>query len=376
LNDPTITEYELEVDVSDCPDFDPNCLAELFSLPRNGSFGLAELNFESVKRVAKLLGNRELSESLIGFKDDQETLNSSNACARLSLARFLGVSVSRSIDYLASHFSEVEQDLLKSLSHGDLVEVFCCPKLQIETEDSLLRFILELGAAHFSLLGYLRHEYLSVSGIDRLLKSISLSDIDERLWLSLCDRLRLAVRPSCDLQSRHRLRPKRFRLDSSRPFDGIISHLTRECGGNVHSHEIISITASSNLYNQCYQTVDYGWNDYWYSDGTANSWIQFDFKTRRVSVTNYTLKSAGHGDCHLLQWSLGGSNDGQSWVPLDRRNTCDLDGNYVVKSYGCELADFFRFIRLTQTGPNSRKDHYPMLCNLEFFGDVADAPPS
>jgi hypothetical protein len=384
LNDPTIIEYELEVDSADCPSFEASCLSGLVSLSRNESFELTGANFGSVKCVAKLLGNRELSGSLLEFEENREELSCSNVVARLSLARFLEVSGSREIDYLASHFYEIDRDLLNSLSHEDLVEVVCCEKLQIETEDSLLNFILDLGEDYFDLLGYVRHEYVSISGIDRLLTSISLSEVDERLWLSLCSRLRLDVQPPSDVQSRtetrYRLPSTRFRLDSSRPLEGIISRLTRECGGNVHTCGIVAITATQNVYNRCHQVADYDWNDFWYSNNTGNSWIQFDFKNRRVAVTNYTIKSDGYGNCHLLQWSLDGSNDGQSWVPLDRRNTRDLDGNYVVKSYACEQQQsspgFFRFIRLTQTGVNSANNYYLMLGNLEFSGDVADSPAS
>jgi hypothetical protein len=374
LNDPTITEYE--VDVDECGSFDANCVSGLLSLSRNGSFELNSSNFETTKFLSKVFGNRELSDHLVAFVEDNEALSDSNVVARLSLAEFLETSGSREIEYLASHFYEIDRDLLKSLRHENLHEVIRSGKLQIESEDSLLDFVLELGDDFIDLLGCVRTEYLSVSGIDRLLTSISLSELDDSLWLSLCCRLRLFVEPSSDVGSRHRSWTKRFPIDSTRRFDGIIARLTRECGGNVHTKEVVSITASSTCRRQCHQVVDYDWNDYWYSGNSANSWIQFDFKTRCISVTNYTIKSDGDGGCHLLQWSLEGSNDGTSWVTLDQRNTQDLNGNYVEKSYECESrqssATFFRFIRLIQSGPNSGNHHFLGLTNLDFFGGVSD----
>ena len=50
----------------------------------------------------------------------------------------------------------------------------------------------------------------------------------------------------------------------------------------------------------------------------------------------------------------GLSNDGSSWEDLDRRNTQDLDGGYVTKTYGCQSGKgiCFRYLRLRQTGKN------------------------
>jgi hypothetical protein len=148
----------------------------------------------------------------------------------------------------------------------------------------------------------------------------------------------------------------------------------------VRRQGIVSITASSTEENQCHQVVDYGWDSYWYSHDQPNSWIQFDFKDRRISVTNYTIKSDGQGGYHLVEWSIEGSNDGNTWIPVDARHTEDLCGDFVVKSYACEsrksAPQFFRFIRLIQTGKNSSNSDYLLLGNLEFFGDVMESTES
>jgi hypothetical protein len=260
------------------------------------------------------------------------------------------------------------------LSRRDLEEVVRSDKLRIETEDSLLALVLELGEDYADLLGSLQSEYLSVSGIDRLLNSISLWDVDESLWLSLCRRLRLQVEPSSKPAFRYYSRSKPFPLDPSRPFDGIICQLTRDCGGNVHTQGVVSITASSTCRNQCYQVVDYNSNEDWFSNNVPNSWIQFDFKNRRISVTNYTIKSDGIGADHLLQWWLDGSNDGNSWTRLDQQNTRELCGNFVVRTFACESMQSspssFRFIRLIQTGKDSSGNDHLGMTNLEFFGDL------
>jgi hypothetical protein len=246
--------------------------------------------------------------------------------------------------------------------------------LRLDSEDSLLDFILELGHDYFDLLGSVSTEYLSVSGIDRLLDSISLEEVDCELWSSLCSRLRLRVQLSSVPTAR--LGARRFEFDPRRPFDGVFAQFTWECGGNVHTKGIISITASSHGMNDPHEVVDYNSSEYWTSRNEANSWLQFDFKSRRIALTNYSIKSKGGSQSHLLEWSVEASNDATSWTVLDRRKTQDLNGNCLVSSYECESQRppqlTFRFIRLIQTGPNSQGGNVMGLSIVEFFGVVTE----
>ena len=155
-------------------------------------------------------------------------------------------------------------------------------------------------------------------------------------------------------------------------FNGIVQHLRDECGGNPHEKGVISITASSNS-NQCHQLVDYGWNNWWCTDNQPNSWVQFDFKSRRVCLSHYSLKSDGNGYNHLVSWALEVSDDGSTWEVVDERNTQDLNGNYIVKTYECSKRSdrFVRFVRLRQTGKNSDNYDDLNLSEIEFFGNLA-----
>jgi hypothetical protein len=89
LQDPTIDEYELEVDVDPDQAFDSECVNGLISLSRNQSFQLTESNFDLVKMIAKIFGNSELCEMLSSFGTAGEEVNSSNVVERLSLREFL-----------------------------------------------------------------------------------------------------------------------------------------------------------------------------------------------------------------------------------------------------------------------------------------------
>jgi hypothetical protein len=51
-----------------------------------------------------MLANHELGERLVDLKYQNEAMNCSNVCDRLSLAEYLDISAADAIDYLASHF--------------------------------------------------------------------------------------------------------------------------------------------------------------------------------------------------------------------------------------------------------------------------------
>jgi hypothetical protein len=375
LNDPTVNEYEIDIDVDD--EASPgasvcDCVERIVSLSRNGKLDVNQTNFDLLARIAKSLGNCELSESLMAMKREEGELSSTTAFDRLSTASFLEVSGREEIEYLASHFFEIGRDELKSLSFEDLGKVVRSENLRLSSEDSLLDFLIWLGGESLNLLGCLRSEYLSVRGIDQLLTILSPEELGTELWTSLCRRLRLPLDSSVTDNIGCRFRFPQFPLYPSRPFEGILSHLTTECGGNVHTKGVVSITASSAGGNSPHQIADYTWDGHWESRSESNSWVQVDLKSRGISLTNYTLKSDNDSSHHLLNWSIDGSNDGESWTNLDRRETDDLNGKLIVKSYSCQAVPlattFFRFIRLTQTGPDSYGCHHLQVSSMELFG--------
>jgi hypothetical protein len=151
-----------------------------------------------------------------------------------------------------------------------------------------------------------------------------------------------------------------------------MASLNRECGRNAHTAGLVAITASSIGGNQCHHVVDYDSASVWHSKNEPNSWIQFDFKDRRISVRNYTIRT--YTGYHLVKWSFQGSDDGDTWTTLDQRDAQQWKGEHAVKSFACEprehLDAFFRFIRLIQTGPDSNNSHYLEFSLLELFGAV------
>ena len=61
------------------------------------------------------------------------------------------------------------------------------------------------------------------------------------------------------------------------------------------------------------------------------------------------------------------SDDGTTWEAVDERNTRDLVGAHIVKTYDCNRQSdrFVRFVRKT-----SDNTDYLVLSQIEFFGKL------
>jgi hypothetical protein len=127
-------------------------------------------------------------------------------------------------------------------------------------------------------------------------------------------------------------------LKNGRDFDvpdGIITHLTRECGGNVYEHQVVDVTSGS-FEKETWESnpisgilgnkpdfaaknaADLEAGSEFISDHrypsediphTRNHWLCYNFKQRRIVPTHYTIRTndGGPGDEHLKSWLIEGS---------------------------------------------------------------------
>ena len=153
------------------------------------------------------------------------------------------------------------------------------------------------------------------------------------------------------------------------PQQGIIASLTRNCGGNVHEEGLVEVTASGCRFGSLKNVVQLGTNSYFRSNDEPNSWICYDFKTRRVTPTSYMLIS---DDRHYPRsWVLEVSNDRSTWEVIDRRDDNeDLKEQYVARHFALNAppSGLFRFVRFRLTAPNHSRYDIIDLTSFEIFG--------
>ena len=362
---------------------------DIVCLMNGESIEITPENSAFLESCARELENDELLGSIL-WKLDHEQLLPSNVVERIKLKRAFTQKCDREIVFAATHFSEVDVKALWTLPITDLELIVTSSALKLESEDQLFEIIHglvnEKGKEYAVLLRHVQFQFLSSENLDTFLGLIFPDVLDASLWRLVHENLRLV----CDARNQEALHGERYELPEKirehqkdkyvtcscpSAFTGIMSYLRERCNGNVHDKGIVEITSSSSDYSQCHRLVDYGWGNSWRSKDEPNSYVQFDFKDNRVALTGYSIKSDGSGWRHLCNWVIEASVNGEKWEVLDSRNTKDLCGKYIVKTYQCNHRsdELWRFFRLRQTGSNSSGNNYLYLSEIEFFGTLKHA---
>jgi hypothetical protein len=177
--------------------------------------------------------------------------------------------------------------------------------------------------------------------------------------------------------------------------DGIIAHLTRECGGNVHDRHVVDITCGSfekETRRANPHSGAFGNNPNYAADletdsrfvsacrirsedipHTRNNWICYDFKERRIVPTHYTIRThgGGPGGTHLKSWLVETSADGKSWQEVaHEEDNKQLNGNYFTATFAVSGGEECRFIRLVNIGRNHHGNDALCITAWEIFGGL------
>jgi hypothetical protein len=133
--------------------------------------------------------------------------------------------------------------------------------------------------------------------------------------------------------------------------DGIIAHLTRECGGNVHERKVVRVTSGSfeaMVYVEAgslKNIVDLETDSSFYTSfrscpesiaHTRNSWLCHDFRKRMIVPTHYAIRTNDQspGGLHLKSWLVETSADGETWREVHRKeDTWELNGRHFTRTF-------------------------------------------
>jgi hypothetical protein len=295
-----------------------------------------------------------------------------------------------------------------------ICEILGHGSLRLESEDSLYDFIsegIETNRGMFSLLEFVRWEYCSTDVMNDFFDVLSehLYEINASMWASLCARLAL---PNRNKETGKQFPPlvKKGKLrdvdgdETDEMYDipdGIIAHLTRECGGNVHDGHVVDVTCGSfekeieganphsgafynNPYYAAKNAADLETDSRFISacrtkeediPHTRNNWICYNFKERGIVPTHYAIRTwdSHPGDAHLKSWLVETSADGESWREVAREeNNEQLNGRHFTATFPVAGAEECRFIRLVNIGRNHQGNDCIMITGWEIFGSLVE----
>jgi hypothetical protein len=192
-------------------------------------------------------------------------------------------------------------------------------------------------------------------------------------------RHRLEFPPSC---------PKKGLLRRRCVPDGIVAHLSRRCGGNVHDRELVGITSSDPAHDDlccaaknaadmetdvCFISAERDCKED--IPNSRNNWICYDFRDKRIVPTHYAIRSwrVMSGGSHPKSWIVETSEDGESWKEIDRREDSDkLNDAQVVGVFEVRDARECRLIRLVNVGRNHFGNDCLHIEAWEVFGTLVE----
>ena len=159
-------------------------------------------------------------------------------------------------------------------------------------------------------------------------------------------------------------------------FSGIFDGLSKKIGRNLADSSDVDVTVSSIANSSCYaKNVLKNDSSYWHSQNLPNSWIQFDFKPRKVSITSYSMND----HFRVKSWKVEGSTDGSTFEIIDNKvDTTDFQNNNskfndpsAQKNFPVQPNNkYYRYIRITSNSKNWHNSDWFVLFRVEFFGFV------
>jgi hypothetical protein len=161
-------------------------------------------------------------------------------------------------------------------------------------------------------------------------------------------------------------------------FNGLFRLLNFASGGNSHTRGIVNISASSMVNVPPQSVIDFGSGPCWGSKShLLGAWLQFDFKSKRVMLSAYTLKTyngGGYSASHLKSWVVLGSNDSGdevSWEVIDEQRASEfLNGDDRFHTWRVLGMKPYKLIRIKQTSENHSNTASMWLNTVEFFGTI------
>jgi hypothetical protein len=139
--------------------------------------------------------------------------------------------------------------------------------------------------------------------------------------------------------------------------------------------EISSSTPSGDGYH-AKNTADPGHQRWFHSRNSPNQWLMYDFKTRRVNLTHYSVAAHNMYPRFVLRsWVIEGSMDGEgdNWVAIDARlDDTTADSSHQTVTFAVTHSESYRFIGLRQTGKNGAGSDYLIMAGFEMFGSLIE----
>jgi hypothetical protein len=358
--DPTVTAYLVETE-------DPlQQFSQFLSLAYGSSLVVTDSNRRVLLSLARELANTELQCSIMSEMKGNLSVEKVRALVA-SDPDFFQTLGAIELEFLASNFWTFDWETLNSIPLSTLFDILGHPSLRIQTENWLYYFVVSkllIGREYFQLFRYVLFAHVWTFGRRHFLKlARDYPEYFETTLDAITDWAEM-VKPK-DEARRYK------RMDN---VCQIFDRLTQSFDGNLHEAGIVTVTTKSNCeedWSHARNILDPDLNTGFESEDEPNQWICCDFHDRRV-VPDYL---ALYTDMISLSMKVEGSIDGETWTDVHTFGGTDPDGIYGFCRVVGISPEKFRFIRLTQTGLNSKGNYRLGVKQLRLQGAIVETLP-
>lgn len=373
---------------------DPTINEYFINTQSNGDFNnvLQLINFESKSITDEELPFvREIIEDLctekidININIENQERSISNSIQLIKIYEifqfFYSTEYSKEIDFISEHFYELKEEELQELSelrYDTVVNIINNKKLSLDTEDQLIKFIIEkikTNKEYSNLFEYVYFKNLSTESINEFLNSFDTEYLTVGLWNAISIRLKEELKnKECDT-SRYKKRTKEVPF-SNNELKGLFNYFRTQ--SNIDDEVKVTYSSYSNGDLKLLLDIENTTNHF-FTQNIENSWVCFEFKKHNIIPSSYSIRSKNHspGGCHPKNWIIQGSVDGNTWIKVDEQKNCSyLNGKLLVHTFPIQnqienkKEQGFKYIRLQQTAPNFNNDNYLEFCSIEFYGII------
>ena len=327
--------------------------------------------------IMKLLGNN--SEAIRFFKEEHKNITYENVIQRIKTKKEFDINFDEEITFISRNFHDFNAkypEAIFTLNFDIIEQIISNDNLKLLDEEELFDIVLKLyskSKENSELFSYVNFIILSNKSIKRFIENFDINDINASIWKKICCRLDQDISNESKKSYGMNLKHHEFLNNrySARKYERIIQHLSEQYHGNPHTHNVVQITSSSIRIGSPEYTIVQDDDKTFGTESRDDSWVQFDFKERRVLLDGYTLKTVNwdRNDGHLKNWILEVSNDGKDYKEIDRHEKCDLlNGNLRTATFKVSCSTPQRFVRLKQIGPSWSGCNYLNINQVEFSG--------
>lgn len=330
-----------------------------------------------ITKVAKILRNQELFDAYsVKLDYDVEEPDFQGIIAVIDEKHDYGLDYSQEVNFLAQNLHLVPHRLLCGLPLPVMEKIMTSKSLLIDSEEELFNIICELihhGGPEFShLFSNVVFENLNSLTMNTFLEKFNPLEIDASIWNVLKNRLVLEVNCPIDY-SRYKKIITTLVHNQEQPFTGIFDFLGKK--KMVPVKNLVSATLS-NDHSISDKIFNKDNNATWHIDEKNDSFLMFDFKSSKVSISGYEIKS-GAPESHWdspHNWVIETSDDKTTWQVVDKRESnTDLISNDTIFYWGIEeKTDPARYIRWRITKDTTQKSSQLQCKQFEIYGDYIE----